>query len=106
MFRFVSLGTDVSVFIANIIDYADHGGFHGDVNATYPVGKISDEDAELIATTKEATESAIAMCKPGVLYRDIGNKIESIVKPKGYGIVRQYTAHGINQLVRFSLQHV
>jgi methionyl aminopeptidase len=34
-----------------------------------------------------------------VLYRDIGNKIESIVKPKGYGIVRQYTAHGINQLV-------
>ncbi|KAH8087362.1 putative methionine aminopeptidase [Filobasidium floriforme] len=75
-----------------------HGGFHGDVNATYPVGQVSEEDATLIATTKEATESAIAMCKPGVLYRDIGNKIESIVKPKGYGIVRQYTAHGINQL--------
>jgi methionyl aminopeptidase len=69
------------------------------VNATYPVGQVSEEDATLIATTKEATESAIAMCKPGVLYRDIGNKIESIVKPKGYGIVRQYTAHGINQLV-------
>jgi methionyl aminopeptidase len=60
---------------------------------------VSEEDATLIATTKEATESAIAMCKPGVLYRDIGNKIESIVKLKGYGIVRQYTAHGINQLV-------
>lgn len=73
-------------------------GFHGDLNATYPVGKISAEDADLIATTKEAMEAAIAMCKPGVLYRDVGNKIESITKPKGFSIVRQYTAHGINQL--------
>lgn len=32
-------------------------------------------------------------------FRDIGNKIESIVKPKGYHIVRQYTGHGIDQRV-------
>jgi methionyl aminopeptidase len=31
--------------------------------------------------------------------RDIGNKIESIVKPKGFSIVRQYTGHGIDQRV-------
>jgi methionyl aminopeptidase len=42
-------------------------------------------------------EEAIAICKPGVAFRDIGNKIEEVVKPFGYGIVRRYTAHGINQ---------
>lgn len=75
-----------------------HGGFHGDLNATYPVGKIDEDSARLIATTKEAMEAAIALVKPGALYRDIGNKIESIVKPQGFSIVRQYVGHGINQL--------
>jgi len=74
-------------------------GFHGDLNATYPVGKIDEDSARLIATTKEAMEAAIALVKPGALYRDIGNKIESIVKPEGFSIVRQYVGHGINQLV-------
>jgi methionyl aminopeptidase len=74
-------------------------GFHGDLNATYPVGKIDEESAKLIATTKEAMEAAIALVKPGALYRDVGNKIESIVKPAGFSIVRQYVGHGINQLV-------
>jgi methionine aminopeptidase len=74
-------------------------GFHGDLNATYPVGKIDEDSARLIATTKEAMEAAIALVKPRALYRDIGNKIESIVKPQGFSIVRQYVGHGINQLV-------
>ncbi|WVO14025.1 methionine aminopeptidase, type I [Cryptococcus depauperatus] len=75
-----------------------HGGFHGDLNMTYPVGKIDQESHDLIETTKKATEAAIAICKPGVPYRDIGNKIEEYVKPKGYGIVRRYTGHGIDRL--------
>jgi methionine aminopeptidase len=74
-------------------------GFHGDLNATYPVGKIDEDTARLIATTKESMEAAIALVKPGALYREIGNKIESIVKPQGFSIVRQYVGHGINQLV-------
>ncbi|KAJ9103114.1 hypothetical protein QFC21_002536 [Naganishia friedmannii] len=74
-----------------------HGGFHGDLNATYPVGKVDPASLELIKTTKESLDEAIAICKPGVLYRDIGNKIESVVKPKGFSIVRQYTGHGIDQ---------
>jgi hypothetical protein len=38
-------------------------------------------------------------------FRDIGNKIESIVKPKGYSIVRQYTGHGIDQRVSQLVNH-
>lgn len=76
-----------------------HNGMHGDLNATYPVGKIDAESADLIATTKQSMDEAIKICKPGVAYREIGNKIESITKPKGYGVVRRYTGHGIHYLV-------
>ncbi|GFZ45727.1 aspartyl aminopeptidase [Saitozyma sp. JCM 24511] len=75
-----------------------YGGFHGDLNATYPVGKVDQESADLMATTKAATDAAIAICKPGLAFREIGNKIEEVVKPKGYGIVRRYTGHGIHNL--------
>lgn len=54
---------------------------------------------DLMATTKKSMEDAIAICKPGVAYREIGNKIEEVVKPKGYSIVRRYTGHGIHYMV-------
>lgn len=76
----------------------DHGGFHGDLNATYPVGKVDKESQDLMDTTKKSLDEAIKICKPGVAYRDIGNKIEEIIKPMGYGIVRRYTGHGIHNL--------
>ncbi len=52
-----------------------------------------------MATTKKAMEEAVAICKPGVPYREIGNKIEEVVKSMGYSIVRRYTGHGIHRLV-------
>lgn len=76
-------------------------GFHGDLNATYPVGNCPQESLDLIAATKRSMEEAIAICKPGVPYRDIGNKIEEIIKPHGYSIVRRYTGHGIHNLVGY-----
>lgn len=76
-------------------------GFHGDCNATFPVGKVDKESLDLIETTRKATRDAIAICKPGLPFAEIGNVIESVVKPKGYGIVTRYTGHGINQLVRW-----
>lgn len=77
----------------------DHGGLHADLNATYPVGKCDQESLDLIETTRKSVEEAIAICKPGVPYREIGNKIEEVVKPKGYGIVRRYTGHGVHERV-------
>lgn len=47
-------------------------GFHADLNATYPVGEIDEESKKLIRTTREALDAAIAICKPGVPFRDIG----------------------------------
>jgi len=53
--------------------YSDDSGFHGDLNATYPVGEIDEDSQRLIRTTREALDAAIAICKPGALFRDIGN---------------------------------
>lgn len=47
-------------------------GFHSDLNATYPVGKIDEKSAKLIKTTRECLDKAIESCKPGTLFRDIG----------------------------------
>ena len=47
-------------------------GYHGDVNETFPVGKIDEDSAKLIRTTRECLDEAIKICKPGALLRDIG----------------------------------
>uniref|UniRef100_A0A0W0F503 Methionine aminopeptidase n=1 Tax=Moniliophthora roreri TaxID=221103 RepID=A0A0W0F503_MONRR len=75
-----------------------HDGFHGDLNATYAVGKIDEESEKLIKTAREALDAAIKMCKPGALIRDVGKTIEPIVRANGCSVVRTYVGHGINEL--------
>lgn len=36
------------------------------------MGEIDEESKKLIRTTREALDAAIAICKPGALFRDIG----------------------------------
>lgn len=62
-----------------------YDGMHGDCNETYPVGKCEPELLDLINTTRKATQEAVAICKPGVPYREIGEVISKVVAPKGYG---------------------
>ncbi|CAE6517024.1 unnamed protein product [Rhizoctonia solani] len=73
-------------------------GFHGDLNETYPVGKISEESQKLIRTTRQCLDAAIALCKPGTLFRDLGKAIEPIARAQGCSVVRAYTGHGIHHL--------
>jgi methionyl aminopeptidase len=61
-------GADQAVDVSLFYD-----GFHSDLNATYPVGEIDEDSKRLIRTTRQALDAAIAMCKPGALFRDIGN---------------------------------
>ncbi|KAH9818619.1 peptidase M24, structural domain-containing protein [Melampsora americana] len=75
-----------------------HQGFHGDLNATYPVGKISPEADALIKNTRRCLDRAIAICKPGTLFREIGNVIEPMAKKVGLNVNKRYCGHGINQL--------
>ncbi|KAH9981319.1 methionine aminopeptidase [Lactifluus volemus] len=73
-------------------------GFHGDLNETYPVGRIDEDSQRLIRTARKCLDESIKTCKPGALIRDIGKVIEPIARTNGCSSVRTYTGHGINDL--------
>lgn len=72
-------------------------GFHGDGAYTYPVGKISDEANVLMDCCKEALNAGIMQAKKGNRISDISIAIDRYVTPKGYGIVKDLTGHGIGR---------
>lgn len=84
--------------ICNIDITLYHGGFHGDLNATYPVGSISKEAQLLIDVARECLDEAIKICRPGTLYRELGNVIQKIANKHKVQITKSYCGHGINEL--------
>lgn len=72
-------------------------GFCGDTATTVPVGKIDDETAQLIKVTAECLDLAIAECVPGKRLGDLGAVIQEHAEKYGYGIVKDYTGHGIGR---------
>jgi methionyl aminopeptidase len=71
-------------------------GVHGDTNATYLVGDVDEESRLLVERTRESLNRAIKAVKPGRQISVIGRVIESYAKRFGYGVVRDFTGHGIN----------
>lgn len=71
-------------------------GVHGDCNATYFVGEVAEESRLLVERTRESLERAIKTVRPGRQINVIGRVIESYAKRFGYGVVRDFTGHGIN----------
>jgi methionyl aminopeptidase len=72
-------------------------GFYGDGAYTYPVGEISDEARHLLDTCEKALYVGIEKAKKGNRVSDISIAIERFAAPKGYGIVRDLTGHGVGR---------
>ena len=83
--------------IVNIDVTAYIGGVHGDTNGTFLAGNVSEEDRLLVERTREATARAIKAVRPGRELNVIGRVIESYAKRFGYGVVRDFTGHGIGR---------
>ncbi|MBM7788831.1 type I methionyl aminopeptidase [Tenggerimyces flavus] len=81
--------------IVNIDITAFIGGVHGDTNATFFVGSVDEENSLLVERTKEATLRGIKAIRPGRQVNIVGRVIESFAKRFGYGVVREFTGHGI-----------
>ena len=81
--------------ICNIDITAFIGGVHGDTNATFLVGEVDEDVRLLVERTHEATMRAIEAVRPGRPINVIGRVIESYAKRFGYGVVRDFTGHGI-----------
>jgi methionyl aminopeptidase len=82
--------------IVNIDITAYIDGVHGDNNATFEVGEVSEEAHLLVERTREALDRAIKAVRPGRQINVIGRVIESYAKRFGYGVVRVFTGHGIS----------
>ena len=81
--------------IVNIDITAFIGGVHGDTDATYLVGDVDEESQLLVERTRESLERAIQAVKPGRRVNIIGRVIEAYAKRFGYGVVHEFTGHGI-----------
>ncbi|MFI9590611.1 type I methionyl aminopeptidase [Nonomuraea sp. NPDC052265] len=81
--------------IVNIDITAYIGGVHGDTDATYLVGEVDEESRLLVERTREAMTRAIRAVAPGRQLNVVGRVIEAYAKRFGYGVVRDFTGHGI-----------
>ena len=82
--------------ICNIDITAFIHGVHGDTNATFFAGDVDEESRLLVERTAESLKRAIEAVKPGRPINVIGRVIESYAKRFNYGVVRDFTGHGIS----------
>lgn len=81
--------------IVNIDITAYKNGMHGDLNTTFVVGDASQDAIDLVERTREALNRGIRAVAPGRPINVIGRAIESYARRFGYGVVRDYTGHGV-----------
>lgn len=72
------------------------GGVHGDNCATFFCGDVDEESQLLTTRTEEALNRAIKAVKPGRQVNVLGRVIESYAARFGYGVVKDYTGHGVH----------
>ncbi|MGW4801878.1 type I methionyl aminopeptidase, partial [Nonomuraea sp. NPDC004297] len=81
--------------IVNVDITAYIGGVHGDTDATFLAGDVDEESRLLVERTREAMMRAIRAVAPGRQLNVVGRVIEAYAKRFGYGVVRDFTGHGI-----------
>ena len=88
-------GDIINIDVTSIVD-----GYHGDSSRMFLVGgpeACTPEAVTLVEITREALYKGIDAVKPGGHVGDIGHAIQEFIESLDhpYGIVREYTGHGI-----------
>lgn len=83
--------------IINVDITAYYDGVHGDTCAMFEVGTVDEESHLLIERTHEAMMRGIKAVRPGREINVIGRVIESYAHRFDYGVVRDYTGHGVGE---------
>jgi methionyl aminopeptidase len=81
--------------IVNVDITAYLDGFHGDTNRMFTVGAVSEDARLLIERTQEALTRGIKAVAPGRQVNVIGRAIQMYAERFGYGVVRDFTGHGV-----------
>lgn len=94
--------------IVNLDITVYYKGYHGDLNETFFVGKVSEADVKLVQCAYESLRNAIAhgsivgpcsrVVKPNINVRDIGNWVSDVSDSYGFFVDHNYCGHGIGKL--------
>ena len=76
----------------------NRGGYHGDVNETFCVGSVDEEGRRLVQTSFECLAAALAIVRPGTLYRELGTAIQRVATANHCTVVKNICGHGIGSL--------
>lgn len=71
-------------------------GVHGDNCATLFCGEVAEDSRLLTERTRDSMNRAIRAVRPGRQVNVIGRVIESYARRFGYGVIRDYTGHGVH----------
>ena len=88
--RVIKEGDIVSIDLGAKVD-----GYNGDNAATFAAGKISDAAKRLCDTTEESLYKGIEQAVAGGRIGDIASAVQTHCEERGYGVVREYTGHGV-----------
>ncbi|PFG41338.1 methionine aminopeptidase type I [Georgenia soli] len=83
--------------ILNVDVTAYLDGVHGDLNAMFEVGEVDEESHLLVERTRTAMERGIRAVRPGREVNVIGRVIEAYARRFDYGVVRDFTGHGVGE---------
>ena len=72
-------------------------GFYSDSAYTYPIGRISAAAQRLLQITRESLDIGVAQMRPGGYVGDISQAVQQFAESRGYGVVHEYTGHGIGR---------
>ena len=90
--RVIEEGDIVSVDVGAAIN-----GYTGDNAATFAAGAVSEEAQKIMDVTKECLYRGIAAAQPGNHLGDIGYAVQSYAESFGFGVLREYTGHGVGR---------
>ncbi|HNP70397.1 MAG TPA: type I methionyl aminopeptidase [Kouleothrix sp.] len=74
-------------------------GWIGDSCVTLPVGAVAPEVQRLLDVTEECMWRGIRVARAGNRLGDVGAAIQEYAEANGFSVVREYTGHGVGQVL-------
>lgn len=85
--------------LVNIDVSAELNGYWADTGASFAVGDVSVQSAQLLKATKQALEEAMEHATAGAPMNNIGRAVERRAKSCGFRVVRNLCGHGVGRYI-------
>ncbi|XP_037092232.1 methionine aminopeptidase 1D, mitochondrial-like [Pollicipes pollicipes] len=70
-------------------------GHNGDCSETYAVGEVDARGRRLLDVARRCLDDAVALCRPGMPFSDIGGRVETTAAYADHAVVPAFIGHGI-----------